>query len=128
MNWELGFTFRKAPFFFYKFLTYKVMKNKERHIEIAAISAIISNVIFNKAYELFNNSGMGGYVYTTYELAAWAVEFDKMHRKTNWEKVLEKGYKKMSNHFTQDVICWDDAIMDFAHHKYEEAFIKINQL
>ncbi|MBP7845850.1 MAG: hypothetical protein KA007_00230 [Candidatus Pacebacteria bacterium] len=104
------------------------MTNKERHIEIAAISAIISDVIFKKAYELFNNGNMGGYVYTAYELADWAVEFDKMHRKTNWEEILENGYKKMSEHFTQNVICWDDAIMDFAHYKYEQAFSKINSL
>lgn len=104
------------------------MTNKERHIEIAAISAIISDVIFKKAYELFNNGNMGGYVYTAYELAAWAVEFDKMHRKTNWEEVLEKGYKKLSKHFTQNVICWDDAIMDFAHHKYEQEEKRIKNL
>lgn len=104
------------------------MTNKERHIEIAAISTIISDVIFKKAYELFNNGNMGGYVYTAYELAAWAVEFDKMHRKTNWEDVLEKGYKKLSEHFTQEIICWDDAIMDFAHYKYEQAYKKVNRL
>jgi hypothetical protein len=104
------------------------MTHKERHIEIAAISAIISNVIFNKTYELFNNGNMGGYIFTAYELAAWAIEFDKMHRKTDWEEVLENGYKKLSEHFTQDVICWDDAIMDFAHYKYEQEFKKINQL
>lgn len=104
------------------------MTNKERHKEIAAISAIISNVIFNKAYKLFNDGNMGGYIYTAFELADWAIEFDKMHRKTNWEEILEKGYKKLSEHFTQDVICWDDAIMDFSHHKYELAFKKINNL
>lgn len=104
------------------------MTNKERHIEIAAISAIISDVIFKKAYELFNNGNMGGYVYTAYELAAWAVEFDKMHRKTDWEEVLEKGYKKLSEHFTQNVICWDDAIMDFAHYKYEQEEKRIKNL
>jgi hypothetical protein len=104
------------------------MTNKERHIEIAAISAIISDVIFKKAYELFNNGNMGGYVFTAYELAAWAVEFDKMHRKTDWENVLDKGYKKLSEHFTQDVICWDDAIMDFAHYKYEQEEKRIKNL
>ena len=104
------------------------MTNKERHIEIAAISAIISDVIFKKAYELFNNGNMGGYIFTAYEIAAWAVEFDKMHRKTDWEDVLEKGYKKLSEHFTQNVICWDDAIMDFAHHKYEQEEKRIKNL
>ena len=102
--------------------------NRERHIEFAAISAIISNIIFNKTYELFNNGNVGGYIYTAYELAEWAVEFEETHRKTNWEEVLDKGYKKLSEHFTQDVICWDDAVMDFAHYKYELAFKKVNNL
>jgi len=100
------------------------MTNKERHIEIAAVSAIISNLFFDKLLKLFDQNNMGGFIFTTYEIAAWAVEFDKMHRKTNWEEVLEKGYKKMSEHFTQDVICWDDAIMDFAHYKYEQELKK----
>ena len=104
------------------------MTHKERQIEITAISMVISNTIFDKAYELFNNGGMGGYVFTAYELAKWAVEFEKMHRKTNWEDLLEKGYTKMSKHFTQDVICWDDAIMDFAHYKYEQEYVVVNRL
>lgn len=104
------------------------MTNKERHIEISAVSIVLSNEIFDKAYELFNNGNMGGYVYTAYELAEWATECEKMLRKVDWEEVLEKGYKKLSEHFTQDIICWDDAVMDFAHYKYELAFKKINNL
>ena len=108
------------------------MTNKERHIEISAVSIVLSNEIFDKAYELFNNGNMGGYVYTAYELAEWATECEKMLRKVDWEEVLEKGYKKMSEHsskhITMDVICWDDAIMNFAHYKYEQAYKKVNRL
>lgn len=100
------------------------MTEKETNIEIAAISAVIADTIFKKAYDFFNNNGMGGYIFTTYEIAGWAVEFERKHRDTNWEEVLEKGFKKLSNEFKGDVICWDDAIMDFAQHKLEEAIAK----
>lgn len=117
------------------------MTNKETQIEIAAVSAIIADTIFKKAYDFFNNNGMGGYVFTTYEIAGWAVEFERTHRNTNWEDVLHEGnFKPQSNFFKNSilttingkddtrgplqVICWDDAVMDFAHHKFEEAVAK----
>lgn len=103
------------------------MTTREEHIEISAVSLVMSNIIFDKAYELFNNNRMGGYVYTAYELAEWAIECVEKLEAINWEETLEKGYAKMSEHFTQDVICWDDAIADFAHYKYEQAFKKIMQ-
>lgn len=102
------------------------MTAKETNIEVAAISAVISNTIFNKAYEFFNNNGMGGYIFTTYEIAAWAVEFEELHRNTNWEQVLENGFKNLSQEFKQQIICWDDAVMDFAHHKFEEFVKKVS--
>lgn len=101
------------------------MTTEEIQKEIAAISAVISDTIFKRAYEYFNGIGnMGGYVYTAYELADWAVEFEQKHRDINWEEVLEKGYPKLSKEFTSEIICWDDAIMDFALFKLEQAMNK----
>jgi len=53
------------------------------------------------------------------KIGTWAVEFAKNHEKTFWEKVLEKGMKPLSKK-QREIICWDDAVIDFAEFKLEQ--------
>jgi hypothetical protein len=98
------------------------MKKKElEHIqEVGAVSAIISDAILQQFYE----KAQIGFINTAYTIADWAIEFIKKHKRTNWEKVQDKGMKPLSKYFKSEeggeVICWDDAVIDFAWYKYEQ--------
>jgi hypothetical protein len=99
------------------------MKAKDIQKEIGAISVIISTEIFEKLYEIFKSRGAGGFIDVSYEIANWAIEFEKKHRKTNWEDLLETGLKPISKAFQEknyEIICWDDTILDFANFKLEQ--------
>ena len=92
--------------------------NKEQLIEIATISAIISNTIFQKLYD----KSEIGYMAVADQIAEWAFEFDEKHRDTNWVDLTNNGeslkaISKCLNNLS--IICFDDAIIDFAHFKLE---------
>jgi hypothetical protein len=84
--------------------------------EVAMIATIMGDVAMNKIYDKLGI----GYIATADKIANWAIEFAKKHTKTNWEKVLEKGMKPLSKGVSE-IICWDDAIIDFAAYKAEQA-------
>lgn len=86
--------------------------------ETTMVAAIISDAIMQKLYEAVQANG-SGYITTVDLISDWAIEFAKKHENTNWEDALEKGIKPLSN-FLSEIICWDDAVMDFAHHKLNE--------
>jgi hypothetical protein len=85
--------------------------------EVAMVAAIMGDSIMDKLYAKVQERGEG-YMSTADVLSDWAVEFAKKHKKTSWEKVLEKGMKSLSKE-VPEIICWDDAVIDFAHHKLE---------
>ena len=85
--------------------------------EVAMVAAIMGDNIMEKLYAKVQERGEG-YMATIDVLSDWAIEFAKKHAKTNWEKVLEKGMKPLSKSMSE-IICWDDAVIDFAHHKLD---------
>ena len=91
------------------------MKTQDKIKEIATISAIMANQLTGEMIDkmLYLNSG---YISTMEAVAGWAVEFFEKHKKTNWEKVLGDSLKPMSDKMTE-IICWDDAIIDFFYFK-----------
>lgn len=103
-------------------MTYKrngnKMTKKEFAKEVGMVAAIISDVIFEKLYEAWQQKG-SGYISTSETVAEWALEFALNHESTIWENALENGIKPLSNQITE-IICFDDAIMDFAHFKLEQ--------
>lgn len=86
--------------------------------EIAMVAAIIGDTITKRLYEEVQKRGYG-YIDTVDTIGMWAIEFAKKHEKTSWEKVLEKGMKPLSKKM-REIICWDDAVIDFAEHKLEK--------
>jgi len=86
--------------------------------EVAMVSAIISDTIMKRLYKEVQKRG-SGYMVTADYISDWAVEFAKTHEKTSWEKVLEKGMKPLSK-VVKSIMCWDDAVIDFAEHKLNE--------
>lgn len=86
--------------------------------EVAMVSAIISDHILEKLYPEVQSRG-NGYVFAVDMLANWAIEFAEKHKETSWEKVLEEGMKPLSVEMSE-IICWDDAVIDFAYHKLAE--------
>lgn len=85
--------------------------------EVAMVACIMGDHIMEKLYSKVQERGEG-YMTTADIISEWAVEFAEKHEKTSWEKVLEKGIKPLSKEMT-DIICWDDAVIDFACHKLE---------
>lgn len=85
--------------------------------EVAMVSAIISDTIMKKLYKEVQKRGSGYMVAADY-ISDWAVEFAEKHEKTSWEKVLEKGMKPLSKS-VKSIMCWDDAVIDFAFYKFE---------
>lgn len=91
---------------------------KQEIKDVAMVSAIIADHITKKLYEQVQKQGHG-YIVTMETIAEWALEFVKKHKNTNWEDALEKGIKPLSNTFGE-IICWDDAVIDFAFFKLKE--------
>lgn len=83
--------------------------------EVAMTSAIMGDCITKKLYKLMQSNGCG-YVDTMSVIADWAIEFEKKHRKTKWENVLQNEMKPLSKEM-KSIICWDDAVYDFAYYK-----------
>lgn len=86
--------------------------------EVAMVAAIIGDTITKRLYEAVQRKGEG-YMTTMDLIGDWAIEFAKKHEKTSWEKVLEKGMKPLSKKM-EEIICWDDAVIDFAEFKLEK--------
>lgn len=86
--------------------------------EVAMVSAIISDTVLQKLYPEVQKNGQG-YISTVELIGDWAIEFAEKHKDTNWEDALENGIKPLTK-FLPEIICWDDAVMDFAVHKFEE--------
>lgn len=93
--------------------------NKQKEInEVGMVSAIISDHIMKRLYAEMQKRGTG-YISTVEKISEWAQEFVKKHKKTNWEDVLMEGMKTLHPK-SSEIICWDDAVMDFANYKLEQ--------
>ena len=84
--------------------------------EIAMVAAIMGDCITKKLYKLMQSNGCG-YVDTMSVIADWAIEFERKHRKTKWEDVMDGDMTPLSKEM-KSIICWDDAVYDFAHYKF----------
>jgi hypothetical protein len=106
----------------------KVNTQKQMH-EIGMVAAVISDAILKKLYKYAET----GYCEVVSTISDWAAEFEKKHRNTDWEEMEENPVKPLSNHFKKmkaevngkpqrgwDIGCWDDAVIDFAHYKFEQ--------
>lgn len=82
---------------------------------LAMTAAIMSDAIMKPLYEKIPS-----YLEASATIADWAIEFEEKHKETDWEKTLEDSLKPLSKEFSPEgIICWDDAVMDFAHYKFE---------
>ena len=86
--------------------------------EVAMVAAIIGDTITKRLYDEVQKRG-NGYMVTMDTIGNWAIEFAKKYEKTSWEKVLEKGMKPKSKKI-KEIMCWDDAVIDFAEFKLEQ--------
>lgn len=86
--------------------------------EVGMVSAIISDHIMKRLYAEMKKRGTG-YISTVEKISQWAQEFVKKHEKTNWEDALENGIKPLHPK-SSEIICWDDAVMDWAQYKLAE--------
>jgi len=91
------------------------MTRQEEIKEVGMVAAIIADCVTKKLYDKMSTQGTG-YVSTVEKIADWAIEFVKKHKKTNWEKILEKGMKPLTPAMGS-ILCWDDAVIDFAYFK-----------
>lgn len=95
------------------------MKVKQYIKEIGMIAAIISDHITNELYDLHQKKGEG-YISTVETISNWSLEFLEAHKRTNWEEVLDNTLKPKSKKWgSNSIICWDDAVIDFAYYKLE---------
>jgi len=97
------------------------MTPKQYIREIGMIAAIISDNIMKELYEETGNT----YLVAVEKISDWALEFLEEHKRTDWEKVLEEStLKPKSEQWSKDgissIICWDDAVIDFAYYKLEQ--------
>ena len=96
------------------------MNAKEFRTEIAMVAAIIGDTITKRLYPEVQKRDHG-YIETISIIGQWAIEFATKHRNTNWEDVLvsDEGMKPLSKK-VKEIICWDDAVIDFAEFKLTE--------
>lgn len=91
-----------------------------RITEIAQISAIIADNICEELYEYNNSHSIGGYIYTTMQIAEWAVDFYYQTSNIDWEDREELIVQLNNSNAILKGCCWDDFIIDFANKKLEE--------
>lgn len=98
----------------------KALNKKDYANEVGMVAAIIGDHIAKKLYGKMDET----YLVTVALIAQWSVEFVDKHKNTDWEemqfdenlvKPLSKWWKSKSKH----LMCWDDAVIDFAFHKLE---------
>ena len=87
--------------------------------EVAMVATIMGDHVMKKIYDKLGI----GYMAAADKIASWAIEFAEKHTKTSWEKVLEKGMKPLSKEVSE-IMCWDDAVIDFAAYKAEQELSK----
>ena len=97
------------------------MNVKQYIREVGMIAAIISDNIMKQLYEETGNT----YLMAVEKISDWALEFLEEHKRTDWEKVLEENtLKPKSEQWSKggisSIICWDDAVIDFAYYKLEQ--------
>ena len=90
-----------------------------RITEIAQISAIIADNILKELYEYNNSHSIGGYIYTTEEIATWAVDFYYQTSSIDWEDREELIVQINNSNTILKGYCWDDFIIEFARKKLE---------
>jgi len=95
------------------------MTQQEKIKEVGMVAAIISDTIIKKLYDEFSKRGTG-YLSTVEKISDWAIEFVDKHEQTNWEDVLMEGTLKPLSKEVSEIICWDDAAIDWAHYKLAE--------
>lgn len=79
-------------------------------------AAIIADIVLNRLQD-----SVGKSYFSAVELVSlWANDFEKKHRNTNWETVLNDGLPALSDKSTARVYSWDEVVMDFAEYKYQE--------
>jgi len=84
---------------------------KQKLVEVAMIAAIMSDACFEPLYQKAHI----GYVATSELIGLWAYEFYEKHLNTNWEQVLENGFPSLRDN--SSVMCWDDAVIDYAQYQ-----------
>lgn len=94
------------------------MKKKEYAKEVGMVSAIMSDHMAEALYKKMQEVGTG-YIATFEQIANWSIEFVDKHQKTNWEDYLSGDIKPLSKKISS-LICWDDAVIDYAFHKLEQ--------
>lgn len=94
------------------------MTHKEQLKEVAMIGAIMADHVTEELYKHMQINGHG-YITTVEQIGEWAIEFLHKHKKTNWEDVMEGNMKALSARMSE-VICYDDAVIDYAYHKLEQ--------
>lgn len=78
--------------------------------ETAMIGMVMGFLVMDELYEKYDVGSM-----TLYDIMGdWAVDFYHLHKDTNWEDVQDNP---VSFGFSKDVMCWDDAVMEFAQKK-----------
>ena len=82
-------------------------------IEIGQIAAILAEAYLNQLYKQSNMS----YIYASYVIGEWAVEFFDKHRDVDWEDIL---ISPQDYSYPQDLLCWDDAVLYFGGNKLVE--------
>lgn len=97
------------------------MTPKQYIREIGMIAAVISDNIMKPLYEETSNT----YMVAVEKISDWAVESLEEHKRTDWEAVLnESALKPRSEQWSKQgissIICWDDAVIDFAYYKLEK--------
>lgn len=81
-------------------------------LDVAHIAVIMGdNNMIDKLLDIKNL----GYIAATQLIASWALEFHNKYKNFDWELLYEEN-----DEFPEKVICWDDAIIYYAHEKYKQ--------
>jgi hypothetical protein len=95
------------------------MKIKNKKHELALIASIMSHRIGDGLFVIHNMP----FIASNEIIVDWAIEFQKIHKGTDWEHLLNSEdvtIKTISTAFVNEIIeTWDDAIEDYALYKLE---------
>lgn len=84
---------------------------------VAMTASLMAEHVSEKLYLHLHSVGHG-YVATHEQIAEWALCFEKKHRNTNWDEVLEREMKPLSSE-VDSIFSKDDAVIDYACYKME---------
>lgn len=83
-------------------------------LDVAMVAVIMSDEVLKKLYNNGDTSGLS-YLDAVEIIGKWAVEFELAYSHiSDWAEALEHPEKIG---LSSDVMCWDDAVMDFAKRK-----------